>query len=203
MARKPLLSTPVLNREDVQSRLAGDDVLRNDVMSRVIENDAAKHGRAATPTLTAAEGQAVEGQEAEIQESEGQGAENLQERKLTRLQESLETRKAESKEVSKGGERAKATEEARAAEETDAQAPRATSREARLMKAMEVAAEDEMIVVSVRVPAKLNDYIDQYVARVAKANPKRRYRKQDAMAAALAGFIADHPMPAGSVEEQF
>ena len=40
MARKPLLSGPVLNREDVQSRLAGDDL-----MSRVIENDAAKHGR--------------------------------------------------------------------------------------------------------------------------------------------------------------
>lgn len=45
MARKPILTAPVLSRENVQSRLAGDDM-----MSRVIENDAAKHGRAPSPT---------------------------------------------------------------------------------------------------------------------------------------------------------
>ncbi len=45
MARKPILTAPVLSRENVQSRLAADDM-----MSRVIENDAAKHGRAPSPT---------------------------------------------------------------------------------------------------------------------------------------------------------
>lgn len=45
MARKPILTAPVLSRENVQSRLATDDM-----MSRVIENDAAKHGRVPSPT---------------------------------------------------------------------------------------------------------------------------------------------------------
>lgn len=179
MARKPLLTTPVLSREDVQSRLAGDDL-----MSRVIGNDAAKHGRTASPTPQ----QSLTPEEAFLQEIN-----------ITNLQESNKERKQEITSDSLPEDPL----EAGSRPEPGDQEPAAANREKRLAKALEVAAGDEMIVVTVRVPAKLNDYIDQYVARVGKTNPKRRYRKQDALAEALAGFIADHPMPAGSAEEHF
>ena len=182
MARKPLI--------EQGSILAGPDTL-----SRVIARDREQSGRH-SPTPP---------EEDALPEDLQEG---LQERNLTTLQENFIPSKEELKVSDKlrsklpsNGEADAATPGASPPKATDR--AKATDRETRLARAMGVAAEDEMIVVSVRVPGKLNDYIDQYVARVAKANPKRRYRKQDAMAEALAGFIADHPMPTVSVEEEF
>lgn len=47
MARKPLLSGPVLNKDEVQSRLAGGDL-----MSRIIDNDREKNRPAPVDNLT-------------------------------------------------------------------------------------------------------------------------------------------------------
>lgn len=68
-------------------------------------------------------------------------------------------------------------------------------REARLETALKKAQEDEIAVVTVRVSARLNQYMDEYVARINRLDPKRRYRKQDAIAEAFAAFYADHPLP--------
>jgi hypothetical protein len=70
-----------------------------------------------------------------------------------------------------------------------------SDRDIRLAKILEAAEEDEMIVVSVRVPRRLNDYLDQYVSRAPRKPSKQRYLKQDAMTEALAAFAVDHPMP--------
>lgn len=69
------------------------------------------------------------------------------------------------------------------------------------MRALTLAAGDEISVVTVRVSGKLNEYIDRYVERVNRVSPKRRYRKQDAVAEAFAAFFADHPMPPAPAEE--
>jgi len=71
----------------------------------------------------------------------------------------------------------------------------ATDRDTRLRTAADRAAQDEIIVVTVRVAACLNRYMDDYVARRNMADPRTRYRKQDAVAEAFAAFYADHPMP--------
>ncbi len=68
-------------------------------------------------------------------------------------------------------------------------------REERLTAAMQLAQEDEPGVVTIRISPRLNAYIDRYVQRVNQIDPKRRYRKQDAVAEAFAAFYADHPMP--------
>ena len=60
---------------------------------------------------------------------------------------------------------------------------------------MQFVAADEIAVVTVRVPTRLNEYMDRYVERVNRITPKRRYRKQDAVAEAFAAFFADHPLP--------
>lgn len=65
----------------------------------------------------------------------------------------------------------------------------------RLALALQHAAEDAISVVTVRVPGSLNRYMDDYVARVNRAEPGRKYRKQDAVAEAFAAFYADHPLP--------
>jgi hypothetical protein len=75
-------------------------------------------------------------------------------------------------------------------------------RVARLEKALRLANDDELAVVTIRVSGKLNEYIDRYVDRVNRIHPKRKYRKQDAIAEAFAAFFADHPMPPAPVEEE-
>jgi len=75
-------------------------------------------------------------------------------------------------------------------------------RDERLARALELAAEDEITVVTVRVSARLNEYMDRYVERVNRVNPKRRYRKQDAVAESFAAFFADHPMPPAPAEDE-
>ena len=72
----------------------------------------------------------------------------------------------------------------------------------RLGKALALAAADEVSVVTVRVSAKLNEYMDRYVDRLGRVSPKRRYRKQDAVAEAFAAFFADHPLPPAPAEEE-
>ena len=57
-------------------------------------------------------------------------------------------------------------------------------------------------MVTVRVSAKLNEYMDRYVERVNRTDPQRRYRKQDAVAEAFAAFFADHPMPPAPPDEE-
>lgn len=57
------------------------------------------------------------------------------------------------------------------------------------------ASADEVAVVTVRVSAALNRYMDDYTARINRLDPKRKYRKQDAVLEAFAAFYADHPMP--------
>jgi len=74
-------------------------------------------------------------------------------------------------------------------------APGPTDRDTRLRAATDRAAQDEIIVVTVRVAACLNRYMDDYVARRNMADPRTKYRKQDAVAEAFAAFYADHPMP--------
>jgi hypothetical protein len=75
-------------------------------------------------------------------------------------------------------------------------------REERLTRALQMAAEDEITVVTVRVSARLNEYMDRYVERLNRISPKRRYRKQDAIAEAFAAFFADHPLPPAPAEEE-
>lgn len=98
--------------------------------------------------------------------------------------------------------------EAVAADRENAQAevgrcPVASSREQRLASALERAGHDELAVVTVRAPASLNRYMDGFVARMNRLDPKQKYRKQDAIAEAFAAFYADHPMPSPPPDEQF
>jgi hypothetical protein len=74
-------------------------------------------------------------------------------------------------------------------------APVPPSRQDRLETALERGAQDQIMVVTVRVSASLNRYMDDYVTRMNRIDPKSRYRKQDAVAEAFAAFYADHPMP--------
>jgi len=74
--------------------------------------------------------------------------------------------------------------------------PSVASRQKRLDFALERTATDDMTVVTVRISASLNHYMDEYVARMRSLNPKSKYRKQDAVAEAFAAFYADHPLPA-------
>lgn len=76
-----------------------------------------------------------------------------------------------------------------------AREPETTEREQRLTLAQARGAEDQLTVVTVRVPMCLNRYMDEYVARRNLADPRTRYRKQDAIAEAFAAFYADHPLP--------
>jgi type IV secretory pathway VirB10-like protein len=78
----------------------------------------------------------------------------------------------------------------------------ADERTARMEKAQRLAADDEIAVVTIRVSTKLNEYVDRYVERLNRINPKGKYRKQDAIAEAFAAFYADHPMPPAPVEEE-
>ena len=78
----------------------------------------------------------------------------------------------------------------------------AVSREERLACALERAGRDELAVVTVRVPASLNRYMDGFVARMNRLDPEHKYRKQDAVAEAFAAFYADHPMPAPPPDDQ-
>ncbi|MBP7559234.1 MAG: hypothetical protein KBA64_02020 [Armatimonadetes bacterium] len=76
------------------------------------------------------------------------------------------------------------------------------SREERLAHALGRASQDEIAVVTVRVPAHLNRYMDDFVARANRVQPKGKYRKQDAVAEAFAAFYADHPMPPAPPDEE-
>lgn len=71
----------------------------------------------------------------------------------------------------------------------------------RWQRAQEISSECEIEVVTVRAPEKLNDYLDRYVERRNRANPKERYRKQDAVREMFAWFYAAHPMPPAPQEE--
>lgn len=84
----------------------------------------------------------------------------------------------------------------------DARAAPPEGREERLARALQFAAEDEITVVTVRVSARLNEYMDRYVERLNRVHPKRRYRKQDAISEAFAAFFADHPLPPAPDEEE-
>ena len=81
-------------------------------------------------------------------------------------------------------------------------APAVESRPERLAFAMERASQDAIAVVTVRAPAGLNRYMDDYVARVNRLNPQGRYRKQDAVAEAFAAFYAEHPLPPSPAEDE-
>jgi hypothetical protein len=76
------------------------------------------------------------------------------------------------------------------------------NREERLQQGLQIAQQDKVSVVTVRVSARLNEYMDRYVERVNRANPQQRYRKQDAIAEAFAAFFADHPMPPAPPDEE-
>lgn len=75
-------------------------------------------------------------------------------------------------------------------------------REQRFSRALAIAYDDEISVVTVRVSGKLNKYLDDYVDRINRIDPKRKYRKQDAIAEAFAAFYADHVMPPAPVEDE-
>lgn len=79
--------------------------------------------------------------------------------------------------------------------------PEAAERGDRYARALAQAEEDEIAVVTVRVSGRLNEYMDRYVERMNRLHPKRRYRKQDAVAEAFAAFYADHPMPPAPEED--
>jgi hypothetical protein len=79
--------------------------------------------------------------------------------------------------------------------ETSSAPPPDAAREDRLATALDRAATDEMTVVTVRISVSLNHYIDEYVSRRRRLDPKSRYRKQDAVEEAFAAFYADHPLP--------
>lgn len=79
--------------------------------------------------------------------------------------------------------------------------PEAAERGDRHARALAQAEEDEIAVVTVRVSGRLNEYMDRYVERMNRLHPKRRYRKQDAVAEAFAAFYADHPMPPAPEED--
>lgn len=79
--------------------------------------------------------------------------------------------------------------------------PAGSGRDERIARALEQASEDEIAVVTVRVSGRLNEYMDRYVERINRVHPKRRYRKQDAIAEAFAAFYADHPMPPAPSED--
>jgi hypothetical protein len=79
--------------------------------------------------------------------------------------------------------------------------PEASERQDRYARALAQAEEDEIAVVTVRVSGRLNEYMDRYVERMNRLHPKRRYRKQDAVAEAFAAFYADHPMPPAPEED--
>jgi hypothetical protein len=78
----------------------------------------------------------------------------------------------------------------------------ANPRDERLARALAMTAEDEVGVVTVRVSNRLNEYMDRYVERINRLNPKRKYRKQDAVAEAFAAFFADHPLPPAPADEE-
>ena len=83
----------------------------------------------------------------------------------------------------------------------DRSQPTAADREHRYSHALGQAEDDEIAVVTVRVSGRLNEYMDRYVERLNRIHPKRRYRKQDAVAEAFAAFYADHPIPPAPEED--
>jgi hypothetical protein len=119
--------------------------------------------------------------EPEIETLQPANATSLQAYKLTNLQASKASPAA--------------AEDAAPADQGHALSPTPQSRDERLQTALQRAAADEMAVVTVRVSAALNRYLDAYVARMQLVDPTHRYRKQDAIAEAFAAFYADHPMP--------
>ena len=76
------------------------------------------------------------------------------------------------------------------------------NRDERLQQGLQIAQQDKAAVVTVRVSARLNEYMDRYVERINRTNPQQRYRKQDAIAEAFAAFFADHPLPAAPPDEE-
>ena len=72
----------------------------------------------------------------------------------------------------------------------------------RLEHALKLGEEDEISVVTVRVSALLNEYMDRFVQRINQTNPKRKYRKQDAVLEAFAAFYADHPIPPAPADDE-
>ena len=72
----------------------------------------------------------------------------------------------------------------------------------RLAHALQMGEADEVSVVTVRVSTRLNEYMDRYVQRVNQVNPKRKYRKQDAILEAFAAFFADHILPPAPADDE-
>lgn len=85
---------------------------------------------------------------------------------------------------------------------TDVTTLQCYNRDERLQQGLQISQQDRVAVVTVRVSAKLNEYMDRYVERVNRTDPQRRYRKQDAVAEAFAAFFADHPMPPAPPDEE-
>lgn len=94
-----------------------------------------------------------------------------------------------------------AAEQSAASTAASSPSPPVDSREERLTAALHLAQEDEPVVVTIRVSPRLNAYIDRYVQRINQVEPKRKYRKQDAVAEAFAAFYADHIMPPALMDE--
>lgn len=69
------------------------------------------------------------------------------------------------------------------------------AREERIAEILKACESDEMVVITARVPAKLNRYIDEFVNRQGKKGGRYKYLKQDALMEALAAFVVDHPLP--------
>ena len=114
--------------------------------------------------------------------------------------DSVETNVTTLRESANGKRRIPDPQSSHAEPDSDLTAPN-SERDARLETALQRAENDEIAVVTVRVSVRLNKYMDEYVARTNRLDPKRKYRKQDAVAEAFAAFYADHPLPHLSSEE--
>ena len=94
------------------------------------------------------------------------------------------------------------TERAATSEKAEQASRKSAETEERMQTALARAEDDEVAVVTVRAPSSLNSYIDRYIERINRVHPKRKYRKQDAVAEMFAWFYAEHPMPPAPTEEE-
>jgi len=88
------------------------------------------------------------------------------------------------------------------AKNTDKQ-PSVETREQRIERALRLLAKaeeggDGTVIVSLRVPEMLHDYMEQYIDRINANNrmsKRKKYLKQHALRDAFISFYADHPLP--------
>ena len=196
MARKSMIE-PTLPR--------GPETASEGILGRIIAHDRQQSGRTAPET-----------QEQEIAENEEPNVTTLQ-RSHEEINEATNGTKEPPNEIppvlsrpraaigvragSTAGQPETGKPADRAADDQAVGRPAQDDLEERQAAALLRAQEDDIAVVTVRAPQKLNAYIDRYVERVNRISPKRRYRKQDAVAEMFAWFYASHPMPPAPDEE--